>query len=153
ARDSGASSQGHDVPRWRVILGIAHYAGHQRGIALVPSVDPRQRGGEPLGAVGDAAPKRGFWQRVAFVDEPGARHDQAALVGEVRIERVTLHTGALGNHAEGGRRRPKARMQFDSGLHDTLAGLGLLFGTSLLGVGPRQNFTARTRASIFTSAR
>ncbi len=113
------------------MLGVAHYTRHQRGIALVPSVDRGQRGGEPLGTVGDGAPDRGLWQRIALVDEPGARHGEAALVGEVCIERVPLHTSAISNHAEGGRRRPKARMQLDCGLDNALAGLGLLLGTFL----------------------
>ena len=91
-----------------VVFDVTHYARDQRGVALIPGVNRGKPRGEAFGAVGDAAPCCRVRQRIPLVDVSGASHGQASLVGEVRIQRVPLHAGPLCDHAEGGRRRPKA---------------------------------------------
>ena len=122
--------------RERMVLGVAQHASGQVGIALVPAVERRKAGAQPLVAIRDRAPRLGVGQRIALDVQSRAGQAQAALVGEMRIERVALHAGALGHHAEGRLRRADAAVQLDRGLDDALPGLRLLLGAALEGVGP-----------------
>jgi hypothetical protein len=137
-----------DLLDQRVMLGVAQHAGGPLGVARVPVVERAQPGGEPPRRILDRAPRIGRRQRVALGREAGARHQQAALVREVRVVGVPLHAGTLRHHADGGGRRPDGAVQLDRGLDDALPGLGLLRGAALEGVGPgHENFIALICAS------
>jgi hypothetical protein len=53
----------------------------------------------------------------------------------MRIERVPLNAGSLGDHADGRSRRANAAMQIDGGFDDAPAGFRLLLGSAFEGVG------------------
>ena len=85
--------------------------------------------------IGDGLPPRGIGQRVAFHGPAGAGEEQVALVGEVGIDSVPLHAGALGDHRHRRRCRADAAVQIDRGVDDAVARHGLLRGAALLGIG------------------
>ena len=76
--------------------------------------------------------------------QPRAGEEQAALIGKMRIERVPLNAGALGDHAERRLRRADAAVQIDRGFDDALPGLRLLLGAALEGVGPCHSISLHT---------
>ena len=70
----------------------------------------------------------------------------------MRIERMALNAGPLGDHAERRARRADAAVQVDRGFDDALPGLRLLLGAAFEGVGPRHvNLIAHICAFIIDS--
>jgi hypothetical protein len=118
------------------MLGIAKHAGEKRRVAGVPVVDGAKTGRKPLAIVRDVAPYQPVRRRIAVLHQAGARGQEAALVGKVRIEGVPLHAGALRHHAERRRCRPDAAVQINRRLDDALPRLSLLLGAFFQGVSP-----------------
>jgi hypothetical protein len=62
--------------------------------------------------------------RLSLVEQPGAGHEHGALVRQVRVDGVPLHTGAFGDHADRRAVGPDLAMQRQRRLDDALPRLG-----------------------------
>ena len=119
------------------MLGVAQHAGGERGIVRVPAVDCREAGAQTLAPFRDRTPNLRFRKRVTIHRISRAGEIEAALVGKVRVERMALHAGAIGDHADRRRCWADAAVQIHGGFHDALPGLGLLLGAAFQGVSAR----------------
>src|SRR4029450_3671772 len=103
-------------------FGVAQHASGQFGVAFVPAIDCKKADPKPLIWILDVPPGPGLRQRVALERQSPAGQIKAPLIGKMRVTRVPLNTGPLGDHADRRERRSDASMQIDGGLDDALPG-------------------------------
>lgn len=118
-----------------MILGVAQHTCGQFGVSREPSVEISQARRYSLRARRNLYPAFGVRQWIAFHRQPGAGHEQAALVGEVGVDGMALHPGTLGDLGDTGPRRANLTVKFKGRFGDTLARLKLLLGAFLLLIG------------------
>ena len=107
-------------------LAVAQHAGNQIGIARVPRINLAKPRASRFSRFSIARQGSGTGSGSRSNTRPEQAMKQAALVRKMGIERVSLHAGPLGDHADRGQRRSDAPMQFHGRLYDPSARLGLL---------------------------